>query len=51
MAGARAATVRNLKVLKMPQKGGTKKEYEDFLDKIHNHVVGMDNTPSTFRKP
>ena len=37
--GARAAVVKNLKVLKTPEEGGTKKDYKDFLDKIHNHVV------------
>ena len=37
--GARAATVKNLKVLKTPEEGGTKKDYEDFLEKIQNHVV------------
>ena len=37
--GARAAAVKNLKVLKTPEEGGTKKDYEDFLDKIHNHVM------------
>ena len=37
--GARAAAVKNLKVLKTPEEGGTKKDYEDFLEKIHNHVM------------
>ena len=37
-AGARAATVRDLNTLKSPKEGGTKKEYEDFLEKIRNHV-------------
>jgi hypothetical protein len=41
--GARAAVVRNLTVLKAPEEGGTKKEYEDFLEKIQNHVtIGWD---------
>ena len=37
--GARAATVENLKILNSPQEGGSKKEYEDFLDKIRTHVT------------
>ena len=37
--GARVATVKNLKALKTPEEGGTKKDYEDFLEKIHNHVM------------
>ena len=35
--GARA--VRNLKILSAPEEGGTKKEYEDFLEKIQSHVT------------
>ena len=38
-SGLRVAAVRNLCVLKCPEEGGTKKEYEDFLDKIQNHVT------------
>ena len=38
-SGLRVAAVRNLRVLKCPEEGGTKKEYEDFLDKIQNHVT------------
>jgi hypothetical protein len=37
--GARAAVVRGLKTLTTPDEGGTKKEYEEFLEKIHNHVI------------
>ena len=39
IAGARAAEVKNLRVLKAPEEGGTKKDYEDFLEKIQNHVL------------
>ena len=35
--GARAAVVRNLKILRAPEEGGTKKEYDDFLDNIISH--------------
>ena len=38
-SGLRVAAVRNLRALKCPEEGGTKKEYEDFLDKIQNHVT------------
>ena len=31
--GERAAVVRNLKTLKAPEEGGTKKEYEEFWRK------------------
>lgn len=37
--GARAAVVRGLKVLTSPDEGGTKQHYEDFLEKICNHVI------------
>ena len=37
--GARAAVVRNLKILSAPEEGGTKKEYENFLDNIITHVT------------
>jgi len=37
--GARAAVVRNLKTLSVPEEGGMKKEYEDFLEKIQSHVT------------
>ena len=37
--GARSATALILKTLKTPAKGGTKKEYEDFLEKIQTHVL------------
>ena len=36
--GSRAANIPNLKNLKSPHKGGTKKEYEEFMDKIQNHI-------------
>ena len=31
VVGARAAAVKNLKVLKTPEEGGTKKDYDDVL--------------------
>ena len=37
--GMRNASISNLKVLKSPQEGGTKKEYDDFLEAIGNHVT------------
>ena len=37
--GSRAAAMKNLKVLKTPEEGGTKKDYKEFLEKIHNHVM------------
>ena len=39
MVGTRAAVVRNLKILKAPEEGGTKKEFDDFLEKIQNHLT------------
>ena len=36
--GGRTANVPDLKTLKSPEEGGTKKNYEDFLEKIQNHV-------------
>ena len=36
--GGRSTEIKNLKVLKTPEEGGTKKEYEEYLDKIKNHV-------------
>jgi hypothetical protein len=38
-SGTRASAVKNLKVLKTLQEEGTKKDYEDFLEKIYNHVM------------
>lgn len=38
-AGSRPTEVKGLKLLKSPEEGGTKKEYQDFLDKIENHVT------------
>ena len=38
-SGARAIVVQDLKTLKAPEEGGSKKEYEDFLDRIQNHVT------------
>ena len=35
---AGAAVVRNLKTLKAPEEGSTKKEYLEFLEKVQNHV-------------
>jgi hypothetical protein len=41
--GARAAVIANLKTLAAPEEGGTKKEYDDFLEKIRSHVtIGWD---------
>ena len=37
--GSRAAIVRNLKTLKAPEEGITKKKYEDLLDKVQNHIA------------
>ena len=38
-AGSRATEVKGLKILKSPEEGGTKQEYQEFLDKIENHVT------------
>ena len=38
-AGSRLSEVKDLKILKSPEEGGTKKDYQDFLDKIENHVT------------
>ena len=38
-ATARISTVKGLALLKSPQEGGTKKEYDDFLEKIENHLL------------
>ena len=38
-AMARMANVKGLVILKSPQEGGTKKEYDDFLDKLENHLL------------
>ena len=38
-SGARIATVQGLTVLKSPEEGGTKKQYDDFLDKLQNHLM------------
>ena len=37
--GSRFTEIKNLKALKSPEEGGTKKDYEDFLDKIQNHMT------------
>ena len=37
--GARAAVVRNLNTLKASEGGGTKKEYEGFLEKFQNYIT------------
>ena len=37
--GSRAADIRGFKVLKSPSEGGTKKDHEDFLEKIAHHVT------------
>lgn len=39
--GARNANVEDLKELKSPKEGGTKREYEDFLEKVERHVAVM----------
>ena len=39
ITGGRTAEVPQLKVLKSPEEGGTKKEYEEFLERISNHVT------------
>ena len=38
-AGNRRTEIAGLEKLKAPEEGGTKKEYQDFLDKIENHVT------------
>ena len=38
IVGARASVSIDLKTLKAPEEGGKKKEYQDFLDKLDNHV-------------
>ena len=37
--GARAAEIKNLKVLKAPEEGGSKKDFEEFLEIIAKHTV------------
>ena len=38
--GSRLTDVKGLKLLKSPEEaGGTRKEYQDFLDKLENHVT------------
>lgn len=37
--GARAAVVQNLKILKAPEEGRTKREYNEFLEKIQSHIT------------
>ena len=38
-AGSRLTEVKGLKLLKSPEEGGTKREYQEFLDKLENHVT------------
>ena len=38
-SGARIATVQGLTILKSPEEGGTKKQYDDYLDKLQNHLM------------
>jgi len=38
-AAARTQVVHDLKELKSPEEGGTKKEYETFLETIQNHIT------------
>ena len=37
--GVRATEVKNLKILKSPEEGGTKKKFEDVVEKIANYVA------------
>ena len=36
---SRPAEVTNLRTLKAPEEGGSKKDYEEFIEKITNHVL------------
>ena len=59
----RSASIAKLKRLKSPEEGGTKKEYEEFLETISNHTgitwefgddmayVLENNTKPTFPEP
>ena len=38
-AGNRLSEVKDSKILKSSEEGGSKKDYQDFLDKIENHVT------------
>ena len=37
--GSRSTEVQGLKVLKTPEEGGTRKEYEEYLETIQNHIA------------
>ena len=37
-AGSRLTKVKGLKLLKSPEEGGTKREYQEFLDKLENQT-------------
>ena len=37
--GIRVTEVNNLNVLKAPEDGGTKEDFEDFIEKIASHVA------------
>ena len=37
--GARATEIKNLKVLKAPEEGGSKKDFEEFLEITAKHTV------------
>ena len=37
-ARAQSTVIKDLKVLKCPEEGGTKKDYDDFLETLENHV-------------
>ena len=37
--GIRATEVKNLNVLKAPEDGGTKENFENFIEKIERHVA------------
>ena len=36
---SRTSEIPGLKILKCPEEGGTKKEYDDFMEKIINHIT------------
>ena len=37
-SSGRTATILNLKTLKSPEEGGTKRDYEEFLERVGNHA-------------
>ena len=40
-AMTRTAKIPDLQALKAPEEGGTKKDYEDYLEKVSSHVTIM----------